>query len=75
MKMCIVGTKLFHVDGEMYRQTDKHDKANSHPLQFANVPKNFSQNNNKCEHTTVKEHIQFFQQAGTQLCQRLFPAH
>jgi len=36
MKICRVGTKLFHVDGQTDtdRQTDSHHKANSHFSQF-----------------------------------------
>lgn len=33
-------TKLFHADGRTDRQTDNHDEANSHILQFFNAPKN-----------------------------------
>jgi len=38
MKILLVGAELFHVDG----RTDRHDEANSHYLQFLNVPKNCS---------------------------------
>jgi len=38
MKIHPAGAELFHVD----EQTDRHDKANSHFLQFWNVPKNCS---------------------------------
>jgi len=34
MKICPVGAKLFHVNGWMDRQTDRHDKANSRFSQF-----------------------------------------
>jgi len=40
MKICPVGTELFHVGRQTDRQMDRHDEANSLFCNFAKTPKN-----------------------------------